>query len=274
MRLVPIGSRTADYRRAGRPARVLASVTALVAGLLVVAGCRIPGMSPGGILGHENARRFFPLLGTLFVYIFAMNLFGLLPLMDSPTSNLNITFALGLTVFVYVQYVGIRGLGIVGYVDHMLGSPRDVLGWMVAPLMFPIHLMGELAKPISLSCRLFGNIFGEDMLLVAFVSLGITTLSFLHLPIGLAHTFRNESDQVARMLILVAPAGLEQMFRRVGRVADRQAPIPPRGRDEIERLVDIQHMEETLMKEGVDKFADPQHALLQLIAEKRKTLKV
>ena len=139
----------------------------------------------GGILGHENARRFFPLLGTLFVYIFAMNLFGLLPLMDSPTSNLNITFALGLTVFVYVQYVGIRGLGIVGYVDHMLGSPRDVLGWMVAPLMFPIHLMGELAKPISLSCRLFGNVFGEDMLLVGFASLGIGMLSFAHSPVGI-----------------------------------------------------------------------------------------
>ena len=51
--------------------------------------------------------------------------------------------------------------------------------------MLPIHLMGELAKPISLACRLFGNIFGEDMLLVAFASLGITVLSATHLPIGL-----------------------------------------------------------------------------------------
>ena len=138
-----------------------------------------------GILGQRNARRFFPLLGSLFVYIFAMNLFGLLPLMDSPTSNLNVTFALGLTVFVYVQYVGIRGLGIVGYVDHLLGSPRDITGWAVAPLMLPIHLMGELAKPISLSCRLFGNVFGEDMLLVGFASLGIGMLSFAHSPVGI-----------------------------------------------------------------------------------------
>jgi len=53
------------------------------------------------------------------------------------------------------------------------------------PLMLPIHILGELAKPISLSCRLFGNIFGEDMLLVAFVSLGITSLAFLHSPVGL-----------------------------------------------------------------------------------------
>ncbi|HEY2955560.1 MAG TPA: F0F1 ATP synthase subunit A [Candidatus Eisenbacteria bacterium] len=138
----------------------------------------------GGILGPTHGRRFFPLLASLFLYIFAMNLFGLLPLMDSPTSNLNVTFALGFTVFVYVQYVGIRSLGIVGYVDHMLGNPRTVTGWILAPLMLPIHVLGELAKPISLSCRLFGNIFGEDMLLVGFASLGISMLSFTHLPVG------------------------------------------------------------------------------------------
>ncbi len=139
----------------------------------------------GGILGPTHARRYFPLLGSLFVYIFAMNLFGILPLMDSPTSNLNVTFALGLTVFVYVQYVGIRSLGIVGYVDHMLGNPRNVTGWVLAPLMFPIHVLGELAKPISLSCRLFGNIFGEDMLMVGFATLGVGMLSFTHLPVGI-----------------------------------------------------------------------------------------
>ena len=139
----------------------------------------------GGILGPRHGKRFFPLLGSLFVYIFAMNLFGILPLMDSPTSNLNVTFALGLTVFVYVQYVGIRSLGIVGYVDHLLGQPRNVTGWALAPLMLPIHVLGELAKPISLSCRLFGNIFGEDMLMVGFAMLGIGMLSFANVPAGI-----------------------------------------------------------------------------------------
>ena len=138
-----------------------------------------------GIIGEKHAPRFVPFLGTLGIYIWCMNLFGLIPFMDSPTSNLNVTFALGLTVFVYVQYIGIKELGGLGYVDHMLGQPRDLTGWLLAPLMLPIHLLGELAKPISLSCRLFGNIFGEDMLLVAFVSLGITSMSFAHLPIGL-----------------------------------------------------------------------------------------
>jgi F-type H+-transporting ATPase subunit a len=136
------------------------------------------------ILGPRFGPRYVPFLGTLFVYILAMNLFGLIPFMDSPTSNLNVTVALALIVFVYAQYIGFRELGVLGWVDHMAGSPRTPIGWGLVPLMLPIHLMGELAKPISLACRLFGNIFGEDMLLVAFASLGITILSFANLPLG------------------------------------------------------------------------------------------
>ena len=60
----------------------------------------------------------------------------------------------------------------------------DAAGWLLAPLMLPIHLLGELAKPISLSCRLFGNIFGEDMLMVAFATIGISMLAGLHVPFG------------------------------------------------------------------------------------------
>jgi F-type H+-transporting ATPase subunit a len=137
-----------------------------------------------GILGPEQGPRFVPLLGTLFIYILAMNLIGLVPFMKSPTSSLNVTVALALTVFVYAQWVGIRGLGPWGYLHHMMGSPRDPIGWGLVVLMLPIHVMGELAKPISLSCRLFGNIFGEDMLLVGFATLGISMLSFAHLPFG------------------------------------------------------------------------------------------
>ncbi|TMQ70706.1 MAG: F0F1 ATP synthase subunit A [Candidatus Eisenbacteria bacterium] len=138
-----------------------------------------------GILGPEHGPRYVPFLGTLFVYILAMNLFGLIPFMDSPTSSLNVTVGLALVVFVYSQYIGIKELGIVGYLDHLAGNPRTPISWGLVPLMLPIHVMGELAKPISLSCRLFGNVFGEDMLLVAFVTLGISVLSFVHSPIGL-----------------------------------------------------------------------------------------
>jgi F-type H+-transporting ATPase subunit a len=176
---------------------------ALVLCLVAMMATRNPQMIPGplqngvemvveglsnfiiDILGPRYGPRYVPFLGTLFVYILAMNLFGLIPFMDSPTSSLNVTVALALIVFVYSQYIGFRELGALGWLDHMAGSPRSAIGWALVPLMLPIHLMGELAKPISLACRLFGNIFGEDMLLVAFASLGITVLSFTHLPIGL-----------------------------------------------------------------------------------------
>ena len=137
------------------------------------------------ILGPKYGPRYVPFLGTLFIYILAMNLFGLIPFMDSPTSSLNVTVALAITVFLYAQWIGLRELGPLGWLDHMAGNPRSAIGWGLVPLMLPIHLMGELAKPISLACRLFGNIFGEDMLLVAFASLGITVLSATHLPIGI-----------------------------------------------------------------------------------------
>jgi F-type H+-transporting ATPase subunit a len=137
-----------------------------------------------GILGPDHGRRYLPFLGTLFIYILAMNLFGLIPFMDSPTSSLNVTVALALVVFLFSQFIGFRELGVVGYFDHLMGNPRSAIGWFLVPLMLPIHVMGELAKPISLSCRLFGNIFGEDMLLVAFASLGVMISSLVHIPVG------------------------------------------------------------------------------------------
>ena len=140
------------------------------------------------ILGPRYGPRYVPFLGSLFFYILAMNLVGIIPLMKSPTSSLNVTFALAITVFVYVQYTAIRENGLFGWLDHMAGSPRSAIEWCLVPLAFPIHVIGELAKPVSLSCRLFGNIFGEDMLLVGFATLGVGAMAAMHLgavPFGL-----------------------------------------------------------------------------------------
>jgi F-type H+-transporting ATPase subunit a len=144
------------------------------------------------ILGPRYGPRYTPFLGSLFVYILAMNLIGIVPLMESPTSNLNVTFALALTVFVYVQYTAVRELGFFGWLGHLAGSPRSAIEWALVPLTFPIHVIGELAKPVSLSCRLFGNIFGEDMLLVGFASLGVGLMGALRLgwlPFGVPIQF-------------------------------------------------------------------------------------
>lgn len=140
-----------------------------------------------GILGPEG-RRFVPFLGTIFIYIWCMNMAGLIPGLMSPTGSangINTTAALAVCVFLYVQFAGIRKQGILGFLDHLAGNPRSVIQWVLVPLNFPIHIIGELAKPLSLSLRLFGNITGEDVLLAAFVGLGIAATAFLHSPVGL-----------------------------------------------------------------------------------------
>jgi F-type H+-transporting ATPase subunit a len=137
-----------------------------------------------GILGPQG-RQFVPFLGTLFLYILFMNLFGLVPLMKSPTSSINTTVALAVCVFLYVQFTGIRANGPIGYIDHLMGQPRNLIGWLLVPLMLPLHIVEELAKPLSLSLRLFGNITGEDILLFIFVGLGVAILSFLPIPVGI-----------------------------------------------------------------------------------------
>jgi F-type H+-transporting ATPase subunit a len=133
------------------------------------------------ILGKE-AKKYTPFLGTLFFYILAMNWMGLVPLGHSPSTSINTTASLAILVFLYAQYTGMRRLGILGYLHHFAGSPRDVIGWCMVPLMFPMHIIGELAKPFSLALRLFGNITGEDVLIAVFVGLGIMVLSFS--PVG------------------------------------------------------------------------------------------
>ena len=68
----------------------------------------------------------------------------------------------------------------------MAGEPRNAFGWILGiVILFPVHLIGEFAKPFSLAVRLFGNITGEDVLVAAFVGLGITALAFAGSPIGL-----------------------------------------------------------------------------------------
>lgn len=149
-----------------------------------------------GVLGQKEGRHYLPYVGTLFLYILFMNFMGMVPGMKSPTSNLNTTVALAVCTFLYVQGIGLKRLGLLGYLDHMAGNPRmpEEKGAMkiflillfipIHILLFVIHLIGEFVKPVSLSLRLFGNITGEDALLVVFISLGIGMFSSFKSPIG------------------------------------------------------------------------------------------
>lgn len=136
------------------------------------------------VIGPQG-RHFTPFVGTLFLYIIAMNFAGMVPGLKSPTSNLNMTLALAICVFCYVQYTGIRRLGLWGYVQHLLGQPQGVVGWVLAPLMGVIEIVGELVKPLSLALRLGFNITAEDALLGFFLLLGAGALAAFHSPVGL-----------------------------------------------------------------------------------------
>ncbi|MBD3221748.1 F0F1 ATP synthase subunit A [bacterium] len=131
------------------------------------------------ILGPYG-RRFTPYLGTLFLFILLNNWSGLVPLGFSSTSSLaNTTLGLGLMTFIYVQYTGIRENGIGGYLYHFAGQPKSGLEWGFAILIFPLEVLGELIRPISLSLRLFGNIYGEETLIAVMVILGTQFMQFL-----------------------------------------------------------------------------------------------
>lgn len=130
----------------------------------------------GGILGPKHIDRFFPFLIALFTFILVNNLMGLVPLMKPSTSMIQTTGALAILTFIYVQYVGIKDNGIGGWLYHLAGSPQGVIMWVMSPLFFVLHVIGELAKPLSLALRLFGNVLGKDILLGAFVVIGLTIM--------------------------------------------------------------------------------------------------
>lgn len=127
-----------------------------------------------GILGPKG-RNFTPFIGTLFIYILFMNLSGLIPFFKSSTSSWSTTLALALCVFLYVQYAAIKELGLVGYFDHLMGKPRGIVAFSVfiPMLMFFLHILSELVRPISLSLRLRSNIWGDDMLLAVLAGFGL-----------------------------------------------------------------------------------------------------
>ncbi|MFQ5862565.1 MAG: F0F1 ATP synthase subunit A [Candidatus Brocadiales bacterium] len=124
---------------------------------------------------------FVAFIGTLFIYIWVMNLMGQVPLFHSPTADYNTTLALTLIVFFLTHYHGFKSNGPIGYLKHFLGEPR----WL-APLLLPIHLVQELiARPLTLSLRLFGNLMGEHTILAIGIGFSPLLLGFIPIPVQL-----------------------------------------------------------------------------------------
>ena len=107
----------------------------------------------------EEGRWLFPMAATLFIFIAVSNLIGLIPGFFPPTANLNTTLACALIVFVFTHVIGIKYHG-AGYIKHFLGPI-----WWLMPLIFIIEIIGHLARIMSLSLRLFGNMMGHELVL-------------------------------------------------------------------------------------------------------------
>ena len=111
-----------------------------------------------------KGRKFLPLVGALGFYILVGNYMGLIPGFMAPTSNINVTFGCAITTWVYYHLQGIIAVGPINYIKHF-GGPAGVPVFVI-PVMFVIEIISHLSRVLSLSLRLFGNIFGEELVIM------------------------------------------------------------------------------------------------------------
>ncbi len=131
--------------------------------------------------GEKHTKELMPALSTLFLFVFCSNMMGVIPTLKSPTGFLVNCFGLALITVCLTVYYGIKAHGfqyIKNYTGHI---------WWMAPIMFPIHVIGEISHPISLTLRLFGNIWGEDVVII--VLTGVLFPLLLPLPMLLMSLF-------------------------------------------------------------------------------------
>jgi F-type H+-transporting ATPase subunit a len=119
-------------------------------------------------VGHKGPR-YLAIVSTMFVFILSGNLMGLIPGLMAPTSNINVTFGCALTVWTYYHWQGIKEQGLGGYLKHFAAPPGVPL--FIAPVMLLIELISHVSRVMSLSLRLFGNIFGEELVILILFSL-------------------------------------------------------------------------------------------------------
>jgi F-type H+-transporting ATPase subunit a len=145
-------------------------------------------LATGHLTGQigEKGKKYYYLILSLFVYIFTMNILGLIPKPAflkpyTPTANINVTFGIAFVVFVVVQFQGFRRHGVRGYIGSWL-SPPGVPKALALPLnviFFFVHLMGEFFKPLSLAIRLFGNTIAGHLIILVMLGIVIQYSSVL-----------------------------------------------------------------------------------------------
>jgi F-type H+-transporting ATPase subunit a len=136
-----------------------------------------------GVIPHHG-EDYFPLIGAIFIYIFISNMLGLFPGFGPPSKNLSANLAVGLSVFVYYNVMGIKRTGLKAYIAHFLGPV-----WWMAPMLLVIELISHAIRPLSLSLRLFGNINGDHLVLEVFSGLVPVIVPVIFLAFGIFVSF-------------------------------------------------------------------------------------
>lgn len=138
-----------------------------------------------------KGRKFLPLLGGLFVFIWIGNMMGQIPGLGAPTSNINVPFACAITLWLYYHIEGVRAQGPLNYIKHFAVMPGVPI--LMSPLIFVIEIISHLSRVLSLTLRLFGNIFGEHLVVLIIASiipfLMPLPIQFLGLVVGTLQAF-------------------------------------------------------------------------------------
>jgi F-type H+-transporting ATPase subunit a len=136
----------------------------------------------------EHGKKYAPFFGALFVFILLMNLIGVIPGFESPTMTVSVPLGLAVVVFLYYHWMGLREQGIGKYLAHFMG-PMLAL----APLMILIEIISHFARPLSLTVRLFANMFAGEKVTLTFLSLTFlvapAVFMGLHLFVGFLQAY-------------------------------------------------------------------------------------
>jgi len=145
------------------------------------------GGQADSIIGH-GYERFQSFVTVVFVFILSCNLIGLIPGINSPTESMSVTLALAVATFVYYNFYGFKEQGLVGYMGHFAGPV-----WWMAWLLFPIEIISHFARIMSLSVRLYANMFAGGLVTLVFFSLvpiGVPVIFLgLHLLVSVIQAF-------------------------------------------------------------------------------------
>jgi F-type H+-transporting ATPase subunit a len=139
------------------------------------------------VIGH-GYQRFQAFVTCIFLFVLICNLIGLIPGIESPTQSVVVPFGLAVTTFIYYNFHGIREQGIIGYLKHFAGPV-----WWIAWLLFPIEVISHVARMMSLTIRLWANMFAGDLVTLVFFSLipvGIPVIFLaMHLGVSIVQAF-------------------------------------------------------------------------------------